>query len=597
MRAVGHGRLAVACLAALVLVGCGGGGGSGSNSGGGGSSSGSNGGSSGTGSSGGTGSVPADVTVGGHITFDYVPAVRGFGLDYAHTSERPARGVTVQMIAASGNTVLATTATDPSGQYSVTVPSQTQAFLRVEAEAAQGGSPAWDYRVVDNTNSDALYVLDGTAFDTGTADSTHDLNAPSGWGGSSYTSTRSAAPFAILDAVYDATQFVLASEPGLSFPPLDIHWSPKNTPSQGTNNTPDPTTGEIGSSFFAYNGSSRDIYLLGDANNDTDEYDRHVIWHEWGHYFADAFSRDDSIGGPHTHGDELDMRVAFGEGWANAFSGMPTDDSIYVDTEGPEQHSGFSFDLEASASSNPHPGWYSEESVQEIVYGVYDPSASAPYALGLGFAPIYGVMTQDQRDTLALTSLFPFVHGLKTRLPSDAPAITNIVTKQSIDPIMDDYGSNQTSNGDPPSPDVLPIYHDGAVNGNAVNVCSTDAFAASDYTDGVNKLGSRQFVKFTAPTGGSYTMTAEATSVPSGHYADPDLVLHHAGPIALSDGAPDKTTCTAATPLNCHETFTKSLSAGDYVLEVYEWTNTNAANDTQYPPIGRTCFDVTVSGP
>jgi hypothetical protein len=37
------------------------------------------------------------------------------------------------------------------------------------------------------------------------------------------------------------------------------------------------------------------------------------------------------------------------------------------------------------------------------------------------------------------------------------------------------------------------------------------------------------------------------------------------------------------------------LTAGDHVLEVYEWTNT--ADDAQFPPIGRTCFDVRVTQP
>ena len=36
-------------------------------------------------------------------------------------------------------------------------------------------------------------------------------------------------------------------------------------------------------------------------------------------------------------------------------------------------------------------------------------------------------------------------------------------------------------------------------------------------------------------------------------------------------------------------------SPGDYTLEVYEWTN--IADDPGHPPIGSTCFDVTVTGP
>jgi hypothetical protein len=31
------------------------------------------------------------------------------------------------------------------------------------------------------------------------------------------------------------------------------------------------------------------------------------------------------------------------------------------------------------------------------------------------------------------------------------------------------------------------------------------------------------------------------------------------------------------------------------VLELYEWTNTNRTDDPDYPPIGRTCFEVTVT--
>jgi hypothetical protein len=54
-----------------------------------------------------------------------------------------------------------------------------------------------------------------------------------------------------------------------------------------------------------------------------------------------------------------------------------------------------------------------------------------------------------------------------------------------------------------------------------------------------------------------------------------------------------KTTGTTL-PEECVETFTPTLEAGDYVLEVYEWTNTNDSDDAEYPPIGRTCFAVTV---
>ena len=96
------------------------------------------------------------------------------------------------------------------------------------------------------------------------------------------------------------------------------------------------------------------------------------------------------------------------------------------------------------------------------------------------------------------------------------------------------------------------------------------------------------------PSAGAHAFTARAVA-PIGGAADPDLVLHRAGVVALSDSAPTAA-CTSAAPAQCTEAFTATLSPGAYVLEVYEWTNTNSADDAN-PPLGRTCFDVTVTSP
>ena len=83
--------------------------------------------------------------------------------------------------------------------------------------------------------------------------------------------------------------------------------------------------------------------------------------------------------------------------------------------------------------------------------------------------------------------------------------------------------------------------------------------------------------------------------MPSGESSDPDMVLHRgAAPKAELDGAP-AAECTPLAPALCTETGTVPLTQGDYVLEVYEWTNTNSHDDATYPPIGRTCFDVEVT--
>lgn len=550
------------------------------------------------------------VTLSGKVTFDLVPANAGFGvgagLDYASTRPSPARGVTVEL--RSNGTVLATTATDEAGNYSFSVAPNTEVSVRVRAEMVRTGSPSWNYRVVDNVNGDALYVLDGQAASTGAADSTRDLHAASGWDGERYSGVRAAAPFAILDAVYDATRFVTSVSPDVNFPPLTLNWSPNNQPAFGANGRPDLSSGMIGTSFFLPAGtvltpSGAKVFLVGYEGSDTDEYDRHVIVHEWGHYFEHSFSRSDSIGGPHALRDQLDMRVAFGEGWGNALSAMVTGQSVYRDVSGPRQAHGFAFDIEGPlpGNPNPHPGWYSEESVHEIIYDLFDasPFDAARDGVALGFEPIYTVMTTEQRSAPALTSIFTFVSALKQLRSAEAPLIDNLVRLHDIETIVDGYGAGQTNFGEPAAGediepgDVTSVYTPLTV-GSSVNVCSLDAFKSAS-TGSTNKLASRRFLSFTVDAPGSYRFSAQTTAMPPGETADPDMVLHRAGQIAVFDSPPDEATCVTSNPAGCSEVGTTQLVPGEYVLEVYEWTNTNDEDD-QYPPIGRTCFDVTVTG-
>ncbi|MGH6885281.1 MAG: hypothetical protein ACREGK_04320, partial [Geminicoccales bacterium] len=247
------------CFTALLLAGCGGG----SGGGGGGNSP----------PPGGNG----EATVSGRITFDQVPH-NDFtnGLDYASTVQAPVRGAVVEAIGAgAGATVLASTETDAQGNYSLTVPASTQLFIRVKAQLLSAGAPSFDFTVVDNTNDDALYVLDGAAFNSGTTSTVRNLHAPSGWGGASYTGVRAAAPFSILDTVYQSFNLVLSADPDAQFPPLELNWSPDNRPVSPFNEA----AGDIVTSSFRVSGGDGEIFILGDAGNDTDEYDRHVVAH------------------------------------------------------------------------------------------------------------------------------------------------------------------------------------------------------------------------------------------------------------------------------------------------------------------------------
>jgi hypothetical protein len=543
-----------------------------------------------------------NVTVSGLVTFDFVPTIPGLGLDYAGTTRKPARGVAVQLVG-GGGTVLASTTTDAAGAYAFSVAQDLDVSLRVRAEMVRDGSPGWDFRVLDNTASDALYVLGGAPFNTGSASATRNLHAASGWGGAAYTDVRSAAPFAILDVVYDAVQLVLTAAPTTSFPALRVYWSTANVPALGAGGSPDPETGEIGSSFFTRGAQTAPaIFLVGAADDDTDEYDRHVIAHEWGHYLENMFSRSDSIGGRHTFGDQLDMRVAFGEGWGNAFSAMVTGEPVYTDVAGPAQAHGFAFDIEGPlfpGRRNPSPGWYSEESVQELLYDLFDASqdaaggGSALDTVALGFGPVFAVLADAQRNTSALTAVFPLLNALRGQQPGDAPQIDALAGAYDIAVVTDDYGSAETSFGIPANADLASVYDTLVIGGGATRVCSLDDFKSA-VTGSTNKLGSRRFLRVTVASPGTVTFTARAVA-PLNGAADPDMLLHRHGPIAIANGAPTAA-CTASNPAECSERLVRALMPSDYVLEVYEWTNTNTADD-DHPPIGRTCFDVTATSP
>ncbi|MBT8099245.1 MAG: thrombospondin type 3 repeat-containing protein [Gammaproteobacteria bacterium] len=509
------------------------------------------------------------VIINGKATYDFVPHNPSTnGLNYIATSEVPIRQATVQVLDVAQQSVLATTITDDAGDYSVLVPTNTSVFVRLRAESVKTGAPAWDLRIVDNTSSDALYVLDTGSFNSGTSPVTQDLHADSGWGGSSYTGVRAAAPFAVLDSLLVATEGVIAVDATKQFPPLVGKWSPNNSTAVG-----DETIGEIGNTFFRRTLSGeREILLLGDENSDTDEYDRHVVIHEWGHYFEDALSRADTVGGPHSQGDRLDPRVAYSEGWGYAWAGIATGDPVTRDSLGNMQQFGFEIDVEEN--NNQNPGWYSEGSSQSIIYDLVDATNDGADTLNLDFDEIYGVMTSDLVDSIPPITMFSFVTLLKAQLPaSQHAAVDSIVSGQDmVADTVDLYGSTETNDAGRGS-DVLPVYDLVAVNGAVVTVCSLGD-PSTDFGT-FNKLSVRRFLRLPIASPGDYQITAAGPVGPT--ESDPDIAIHSKGLLFLAEDFGPTETATF--------NFTE---AGDYVIEVYEFSN---LTDT---PRGKTCIDVSV---
>lgn len=488
----------------------------------------------------------ANVTVSGMVTFDRVALLSSGSLDFNNISQQPLKGAVVEAIC---NGILVSTGTDANGNYSLSIPGNTSGvFIRVKAQLLRTGTPSWDVAVSDETQAVKLiFSMDGSQFNSGTSNSSRNLNAASGWGGSSYTSTRVAAPFAILDTIYDAMQLVLAANSSAQFPPLDVKWSASSiTGTYYTNNI---------------------ISLVGRVATDTDEFDEHVIAHEWAHYFTDTFSRDDSIGGSHTLQDILDIRVAFSEGFGNAFSAMVTGEPVYKDSQG--LSAGFNFDIESN-NCGANRGWFSECSVQSVLYDFYD--VANDDALNLGFAPIYTVLTTNIPATTAVTSLFSFITPFKALNAGSAANIDSLLlTDHSIATITDDAGTTRTLN--PGTTDQLPVY----ATSFPASLCVTGE------NGGYNGLGVHRFVQFTAPASANFTFTATRTSGLAS--SDPDMSIYSSGVL----------TGFGESTVNNTESFSVNLVAGTvYVLDLNEYAN---YSDEAYDPSGslanETCFSVT----
>lgn len=429
-------------------------------------------------------------TVSGTITYDFVP-ITSSGLNYAGITQKPVRNVKIQARNVSGNGLVANGTTDDSGAFTIVVPkSVSNYYINVFAQMA---TPS--VVIEDNTNSNAVYVAQ-TGNKTNTADATlSNINLASGWGSTSYTGTRYSAPFAILDTIYTGYQKMLAARGDFltGLPTLKVNWSKDNYASPDY----DVSTGEIVTSHFDGN----ELYILGLDGSDTDEFDRHVIVHEWGHFVEAFISRSDSIGGSHSTGNKLQISTAFGEGWGNALSAIVLDPlTTYRDSYGASQGTAFGFDMENGA--DPFPGWFSEASAQQIIFDVYDGSNEAADTVALGLGPIIDVLRGGQKLTPALTSIFSFVSYLRAANGSSSAAIDNLVSAKSITPNPDIYGTGETHNGS--DADTLPIY----------NVLAHNTAVAKSIGGGTfryNEMRNNRYYRWVATsTSSRFTLTCSA---------------------------------------------------------------------------------------
>lgn len=453
----------------------------------------------------------------------------------------------------SDGTVVASTTTDASGAYAVSATGITLK-VRVSAKlykAVNFGESSWDFQIKDNTNSDALYVMEGSLASLGTTGTqTRNLNASSGWGGSSYSSTRTAAAFSMLDVVYQAIEKITTAQSDAVFPSLDIFWSKNNIASSGTK-----SLGQITTSHF--DGTA--LYILGAEDSDTDEYDTAVMGHEWGHYYESKFSRSDSIGGSHGGEDMLDIRLAFGEGFGTAIGCMIIDSHLYLDSLGSEQGNTGVFTNLEDGGSTTNAGWYNETSISRIIYDVFDSDDDTGDTLSLGFSPIHNIFTSAQKNTEAFTSIFTFITALKSENQGNDAAIDAITMNESIAPITDIYGTGRTNRL---TQNANPLYADLSV-GTSVDIISNTTDAGTFRS---NKLGAYNFVKFTIDTERTYTINVTHTG--GSGTPDPDIYLYR----GLLE--------TSVTATGTSESLSTTLESGTYRMAIHEYNGNSGITFT-----------------
>jgi hypothetical protein len=505
-----------------------------------------------------------NVLVQGRITFVRIPFLQptNQGLDFAHPVDRPARGISVVARAAGTATQLAAGDTDSDGNYALSVPQDTSIDLVAVARMLRDTVvplPRWNFTVIDaDVNTTPYTFIDG-AVDSGTG-VTHDIHVPSGLNTTGApTGTRASAPFAVLDTLYTALQTVVGVAPTTTFPALRLDWAADNPG---------------GETFFdPGGGGAQKIVLSADPDEDTDEYDPHVIAHEFGHYIEHNFSRADNIGGSHGLGDKLDIRVAFGEGFGYAFAAIVLKDPVARDSfVMNDQSVSSTFNVETNPARNP-PGspsgnvgcWCSESSVWSVLWDLYDGTADSNDTVALGFEPLWDVLVDAQRTTPAFTSLFSFVSALKAAQPDHAAAIDTLLSAQNITPVADALGSTETHVPTPvASAAALPVYTALAA-GTPVTVRSVDD--AGHY----NTLGNHRFLRYVKNGSGAQTVTITSNGT------DPDAFVYRDGNFVLVSEA------------DGNETFNIS-TAGTYLFDVYECAN--GCTDDQGTPGD---FDVTVT--
>ncbi len=196
--------------------------------------------------------------------------------------------------------------------------------------------------------------------------------------------------FNIFDQLLQANEYLVSKAGGCTTPytnctnfdatlnKIEVFWETGFTPAAYSGSS-------IGSSFYIP--SSGRLFILGGINGDinstdTDHFDNSIILHEYAHFLEDKFSISNSPGGKHSGNAVIDPRLAWSEGFANFFQAAVSGSPFYTDTFGNIDGvtSSFSVNLEVNSPQgsvldfpkNPDEGNFREFSVARMLLDTED---------------------------------------------------------------------------------------------------------------------------------------------------------------------------------------------------------------------------------
>lgn len=454
-------------------------------------------------------------TFRGTVLYEKIPATPT-GLQLDAPVRTPAAGIKVEVVASPSREVLGNGWTDAKGAYSIPVTLRGRPRVYVRALA-------------QTENASVVRVRDRAEFSIVTEPAvpgrertiTNDLLAAD--------ADRVSGAFNIAATIGRANALVRSGQPDVVLPRVEVRWD----------------TSYVGGTFFR--AGEGVAFINGRRGRDSDEYDDHIIAHEYGHFLMASFSRESSPGGSHSFGERVDPRLAWSEGWSNFFAAATTGAPHYIDTGVVRGRQGvlLSMDVEEDVPDGDRPGIWSEHSVASLLWDWFDDGNEAQDSVALGFAPLWmGLVELGKEPDVYLLRYANVLAGIT----KDPRRLQAGLSARSIDYAL------QTPPAAEPFPQ--PLASGSTVTGTVDSRASRRS----------NLWGASQHYSLVLPRAGQVSLTLKITSARRAENADLDLYVFDAEGevVARSD---------AVNGVGDSEQISERLPAGYYRVEVRSWSN------------------------